>query len=250
MSGHSKWATIKHKKAAIDAKRGKAFTKIIKEITVAARMGGGDTDTNPRLRLALNNAKSANMPSDNIKRAIMKGTGELPGQIIEEIVYEGYGPGGAALYIEVMTDNKNRTVAEIRHILSRHNGNLGSVNSVSWKFERKGVILIDSKQTDEESLLALILDAGGDDLSLEGTDFQVTCDPNDLESIRKVVSDAGIEIESAEITMLPKTSVKLEGKDAEQILKMMERIEEHEDVQNVYSDFDISDEVMEKLSAE
>ncbi len=250
MSGHSKWATIKHKKAAIDAKRGKAFTKIIKEITVAARMGGGDSDTNPRLRLALSNAKSVNMPSDNIKRAIMKGTGELPGQVIEEIVYEGYGPGGAALYIEVMTDNKNRTVAEIRHILSRHNGNLGSVNSVSWKFERKGVILIDSKQTDEESLLALILDAGGEDLSIEGSQYQVTCDPNDLENVRKVISDTGITIESGEITMLPKTTVKLDGKDAEQILKMMERLEEHEDVQNVYSDFDISEELMEKLSAE
>ncbi len=250
MSGHSKWATIKHKKAAIDAKRGKAFTKIIKEITVAARMSGGDPDTNPRLRLALSNAKSVNMPSDNIKRAIMKGTGELPGQVIEEIVYEGYGPGGAALYIEVMTDNKNRTVAEIRHILSRHNGNLGSVNSVSWKFERKGVILIDAKQTDEESLLALILDAGGDDLSLEGSQYQVTCDPNDLENVRKAITDTGIAIESAEITMLPKTTVKLDGKDAEQILKMMERLEEHEDVQNVYSDFDISEELMEKLSAE
>ncbi|MBN1297309.1 YebC/PmpR family DNA-binding transcriptional regulator [bacterium] len=248
MSGHSKWATIKHKKAAADAKRGKVFTKIIKEITIAARLGGGDQSTNPRLRMAINNAKDANMPQDNIKRAVMKGTGELPGQIIEEIIYEGYGPGGVALYIEVMTDNKNRTVAEIRHILAKHNGNLGATNSVAWKFEKKGLIVVAKENNDEEKLLDLVLEAGAEDMKTEGDSFEIVTDISDLEAIRNTLKQHGIDPESAEVTMLPNTSVKVDGKHAESLLKLMEKLDDHDDVQNVYSDFDIPEEVMEQFS--
>lgn len=248
MSGHSKWHSIKHKKAAVDAKRGQLFTRIIKEITVAARLGGGDAETNPRLRMAIQNAKAANMPSDNIKRAIMKGTGELPGVVIEEVVYEGYGPGGVALYIEVMTDNKNRTVAEIRHILTKHNGNLGATNSVAWKFDKKGIIRVPKDATDEDTLMNLVLEAGAQDMTLEDDFYEVTSDPGDFETVRQTLTDADITVESAEITMLPNSTVSVDGKSAEQLLKMMEKLEEHDDVQNVYSDFDIPEDIMEKYS--
>ncbi|MCD4653942.1 YebC/PmpR family DNA-binding transcriptional regulator [bacterium] len=248
MSGHSKWHTIKHKKAATDAKRGKIFTKLIKEVTIAARMGGGDPESNPRLRMAMQNAKDANMPGDNIKRAIMKGTGELPGQVIEEIVYEGYGPGGVALYIEVMTDNKNRTVAEIRHILGKHNGNLGSTNSVAWKFERKGLIVIEADQTDEETLMDIVLEAGAEDIEEEDGSFEVITDPSDLESVRTELEKNGMKIDSAEITMLPNTMVGVGSKHAEQILKLMDKLDDHDDVQNVFSDCDIPEEVLEQFS--
>ncbi|MBN1880030.1 YebC/PmpR family DNA-binding transcriptional regulator [bacterium] len=250
MSGHSKWATIKHKKAAADSKRGKVFTKIIKEITIAARLGGGDPDTNPRLRMAIQNAKGSNMPSDNIKRAIQKGTGELPGQVIEEIVYEGYGPGGVALYIEVMTDNKNRTVAEIRHILGKHNGNLGATNSVSWKFEKKGIIVIPKDQIDEEQLLEYALDAGAQDLKTEDESYEVYTDINELEYVKDTLIAKNLVVESSNMTMVPNTTVEVDVKHAEQLLKLMDKLEDHDDVQNVYSDFDIPDDVMEKLSAE
>ncbi|HPQ39844.1 MAG TPA: YebC/PmpR family DNA-binding transcriptional regulator [bacterium] len=248
MSGHSKWHTIKHKKAAADAKRGKVFTKIIKEITIAARLGGGDPDSNPRLRMAVQNAKDANMPYDNVKRAIQKGTGELPGQVIEEIAYEGYGPGGVALYIEVMTDNKNRTVAEIRHILGKHNGNLGATNSVAWKFEKKGLIVVDTDKADEETMMDLILDAGAEDMKIEDGSFEIITDPGDFEAVRDALKEHDIMPDSAEITMLPNTSVRVEGKHAEQLLKLMEKLDDHDDVQNVYSDFDIPDDVMEQFS--
>jgi YebC/PmpR family DNA-binding regulatory protein len=250
MSGHSKWATIKHKKAAADSKRGKIFTKIIKEITIAARLGGSDPDTNPRLRMAVQNAKSANMPADNIKRAVMKGTGELPGQIIEEVVYEGYGPGGVALYIEVMTDNKNRTVAEIRHILGKHNGNLGASNSVAWKFDRKGLITLKSTDLNEEQLLELALEAGAEDLKNDDDICEIYTDAADLETVKDVLVDKGLGIDSAAITMVPNASVPVDEKHAEQILKLMDKLEDHDDIQNVYSDFDIPDEILDKLTGE
>ncbi len=249
MSGHSKWASIKHKKAAVDAKRGKIFTKIIREITIAARLGGGDVNANPRLRMAISNAKGVNMPSDNIKRAIMKGTGELPGSVIEEIVYEGYGPGGAALYIEVMTDNKNRTVAEIRHILTKHNGNLGASNSVAWKFEKKGVIYIDATKIEEDALMEIAIGAGAEDMRLEDDTFEVITNLADFETVKTALEGKKLEISRSEVTMLPKSVVKLDGKHAEQLLKMMEKLEDHEDIQNVYSDFDIPDDVMQKISS-
>ena len=248
MSGHSKWHTIKHKKAAIDAKRGKVFTKLIKEVTVAARMGGGDPDSNPRLRMAVQNAKAANMPSDNIKRAIMKGTGELPGTVIEEIIYEGYGPGGAALYIEVVTDNKNRTVAEIRHILSKHNGNLGATNSVSWKFDKKGIFLVETSTIEEDKLMEIALESGAEDVTIEDDVYQITCEPSDFEDVRNFLETASVNISSSEITMIPSTTVKVEGKHAEQLMKLMDKLEDQEDVQNVYSDFDIPEELMEQFS--
>ncbi len=250
MSGHSKWATIRHKKAAADSKRGRVFTKIIKEITIAARLGGADPDTNPRLRMAVQNAKTANMPGDNIKRAIMKGTGEMPGQVIEEIVYEGYGPGGVALYIEVMTDNKNRTVAEIRHILAKHNGNLGASNSVAWKFERKGRIIISHDNMDEEKLMELALEAGAEDLEFDDQKCEIYTATADLETVKDALSDHNLEIESAETTLVPNSTVKVEEKHAEQLLKLMSKLEDHDDIQNVFSDFDIPDEILEKFAEE
>lgn len=250
MSGHSKWATIRHKKAAADSKRGRVFTKIIKEITIAARLGGADPDTNPRLRMAIQNAKTANMPGDNIKRAIMKGTGEMPGQVIEEIVYEGYGPGGVALYIEVMTDNKNRTVAEIRHILAKHNGNLGASNSVAWKFERKGRIVINHDDMDEEKLMELALEAGAEDLEFDDQKSEIYTATADLETVKDALSEQNLEIESAETTLVPNSTVKVEEKHAEQLLKLMSKLEDHDDIQNVFSDFDIPDEILEKFAEE
>lgn len=248
MSGHSKWATTKHKKAAIDAKKGKIFSKISKELTVAARIGGGDPSGNPRLRLVMDKAKESNMPSDNIKRAIQKGTGELPGVTYEESLYEGYGPGGVAILMEIMTDNKNRTTAELRHLMTKNGGKPGESGSVSWMFNKKGYILIDKKKADEETVISLALEAGAEDVkSLEGEDnYEIITSPHDFENVKKFL-EGKIEISHAEITMLPQSYVKLEGKDAEQMARLMEALEDHEDVQNVYANFDIPDEALAKV---
>lgn len=248
MSGHSKWSTIKRKKGAIDAARGKVFTKIIKEITVAARMGGGDIESNPRLRLAVNSAKSNNMPADNITRAIKKGTGELEGVSYEEITYEGYAPGGVAIIIESMTDNRNRTVAELRHLLSKNGGNLAESGAVSWNFERKGVITVAKGGYTEDDLMNVILEAGADDMTDEDEFFEVTASLENFEPVRKAIESSalnGIKIESASLQYVPKQSVKVEGKDAESALKLINAIEDYDDVQNVYSNADIDEKVME-----
>ena len=250
MSGHSKWATTKHKKAAIDAKRGKIFTKIGKEITVAARLGGGDPDGNPRLRTAVVNAKSVSMPAENIKRAIQKGTGELPGVAYEEITYEGYGPNGVAIIIDVMTDNRNRTVAEIRHTMEKLGKGMGENGCVSWMFHKKGYIVVARAKADEEKLMGLALDAGAEDLQTEDDNFVITTPPNDFEKVKKALEDAGVPLELAEVTMLPQTYVKLEGeKEAGQMLRLVEALEDNDDVQNVYANFDIPDEVMNAVGA-
>ena len=250
MSGHSKWATTKHKKAAIDAKRGKIFTKIGKEITVAARLGGGDPDGNPRLRTAVVNAKSVSMPAENIKRAIQKGTGELPGVAYEEITYEGYGPNGVAIIIEVMTDNRNRTVAEIRHTMEKLGKGMGENGCVSWMFHKKGYIVVARAKADEEKLMGLALDAGAEDLQTEDDNFVITTPPNEFEKVKKALEDAGVPLELAEVTMLPQTYVTLEKeKEAGQMLRLMEALEDNDDVQNVYANFDIPDEVMNAVGA-
>ncbi len=249
MSGHSKWSTIKHKKGAADAKRGKVFTKLIKEITVAARLGGGDTAANPRLRMVIFKAKDANMPADNIKRAVQKGTGELPGVSYEEIVYEGYGPGGVAVLAEVLTDNKNRTVAEIRHIFSRHNGNLGETGCVSWMFQTRGLIAVDKGGVDEERLLEIVIEAGAEDLNEAGESFEVTMDPAEFENVKKAVEDTGISCIFAEVTKIPQSTVRLEGKEAEQMLKLLSALEDNDDVNAVHANFDIDDEIIERIGA-
>jgi len=251
MSGHSKWATTKHKKAAVDAKRAKTFTKIIREITVAAKAGGGDPDGNPRLRTVVLKAKEANMPADNIKKAIQKGTGELAGTVYEETSYEGYGPGGVALLIQILTDNKNRTVAEIRHMLGKNNGNMAESGAVSWMFDRKGLIAIEKSQIDEDALMSLTLDAGAEDLlSDDPSNFEVVCDPADFENVKKAVSDANITAIFSDISFIPQTSVALEGKAAGQMLRLMDLLEDHDDVQNVYANFDIPDEVLAEIAGE
>ena len=244
MSGHSKWATIKHKKAKEDAKRGKIFTKIIKEISIAARMGGGDSNSNPRLRTAVQSARAANMPLSNIEKAIKKGTGELPGVAYEEHSYEGYGPGGAAVFVEVLTDNKNRITGEVRHIFSKYNGNMGESGCVAWMFEKKGFISLDGEKTDEDSVMELALEAGADDIATEGTNIEVTTSPEDFENVKKALEDGGLPILVSEITMLPQNTIQLTGKDATTMLKLMDALEDNEDVQNVYSNFDISEEEM------
>lgn len=249
MSGHSKWAGIKHKKAKVDAQRGRVFTKLIREITVAARVGGGDPGGNPRLRTAIQAAKAVNMPADNIERAIKKGTGELEGVTYEEITYEGYGPGGVAVLVEVLTDNKNRTVGEIRKIFSRHAGNLGESGCVAFLFEKKGYIQVDAAKVDEDKLMTIALDAGAEDLQREESIFAVTAAPKDFEKVRDKVVKGGIQPLTAEITKLPKSTVKLEGKHAEQMLRLMEELEEHDDVQHVYANFDIPEEIMAALTA-
>ena len=249
MSGHSKWAGIKHKKAKVDAQRGRVFTKIIREITVAARVGGGDPGGNPRLRTAVQAAKAVNMPADNIERAIKKGTGELEGVTYEEITYEGYGPGGVAVLVEVLTDNKNRTVGEIRKILSRHGGNLGESGCVAFLFEKKGYIQVDAAKVDEDKLMTIALDAGAEDLQGEESLFAITAAPKDFEKVRDAILKSGIQPISAEITKLPKSSVRLEGRPAEQMLRLMEELEEHDDVQHVYANFDIPEEIMAALTA-
>jgi YebC/PmpR family DNA-binding regulatory protein len=248
MSGHSKWATIKRKKAVTDAKRGKAFTQIIKEITIAARMGGGDPKGNPRLRLAIDKAKASNMPADNIKRAIQKGTGELPGVQYEDVTYEGYGAGGVALIIESVTDNKNRTVSEIRHMLERHNGKLGAANSVAWMFHRKGVISVARAQYDEETLLNVILEAGADDMRMEDDVYTISTAPEQFETVRQFLEEKGIAMESAEIQFVPENLVKVDGKEAEQVLKLVDALEEHDDVQHVYANFDIDEKILAGLN--
>lgn len=246
MSGHSKWAGIKHKKAVVDARRGKVFSKISKELTVAAKMGGGNADMNPRLRLAIDKAKEVNMPSDNIKRAIQKGTGELPGTSYEETVYEGYGPGGVALMLEVMTDNKNRTVGEIRHILTKHNGNMGETGCVSWMFDKKGYILVNKTAGDEDTIMSIALDAGAEDFKNdpEEENYEIITAPEDFNRVRDFMEQKNIKLNLAEITMIPQNYVKLEEKDAGKMLKLMELLEDHDDVQNVYANFDVPDEMM------
>ena len=245
MSGHSKWASIKHKKGAADAKRGKLFTRIIKELTVAARDAGGDPDTNPRLRTVIADAKSANMPADNIKRAIRRGTGEEPGVSYEEVTYEAYGPGGAALLIECMTDNTNRAVGEIRHLLSKHNGNLGTTNSVAWMFEKHGYIVVEKAGVDEETLMAAVIEAGADDFKDEGENWEIISSPELFEEIRVAVTSAGVEPMSAQIAMLPQNLIRLEGKQAQQMIKLMDVLEDQDDVQNLWSNFDVDTKEIE-----
>lgn len=246
MSGHSKWATIKRAKGAKDAARGKLFGRLIKEITIAARDGGGDLDGNPRLRLAIDKAKAANMPNDNINRAIKRGTGEIEGVHYEEISYEGYGPGGVAFLVETITDNKNRTVAEIRHVFSKHNGNLAENGSVSWKFDRKGVISI-PKKYDEEELMLIAIEAGAEDMSVEDEHFVIVTQATDFETVKDALDGNDIEIEEAEVQMIPQNTIAVEGKDAENVLRLYEALEDHDDVQNVYADFDIDADVMESM---
>jgi len=250
MSGHSKWHSIKHKKGALDAKRGKLFTKLIREMTIAARIGGGDPDSNPRLRTAVDKAKGSNMPADNIKRAIQKGTGELEGASFEEITLEGYGPGGVALLVEGTTDNRNRTVSEIRHTLTKNGGNLGGAGSVSYMFKPKGVIAVASSKASEEKLMEIALDAGADDITTAGDFFEVLTSQGAYEAVLKALKAAGIEPDQAEVGKYADTQIALEGQKAQQMLKLMEALEDHEDVQNVWANFDISDKEMEAAAAE
>ncbi|MEA3560664.1 MAG: YebC/PmpR family DNA-binding transcriptional regulator [Candidatus Omnitrophota bacterium] len=245
MSGHSKWAGIKHKKALIDAKRGKLFSKLIKEITVAARQGGGNIDVNIRLRTAVGSAKDANMPAENIKRAIKKGTGELPGVSYEDVTYEGYGPGGVAIMLECLTDNKNRTTAEIRNIFSKKGGNLAGTGSVSWIFQRKGLIIVDKKEIEEDRLMSVILEAGAEDLRTEGDVYEIITGHTDLDKVKKVIVAKGLKYTVAELTMDPKSTVKVDGAAAKQVLGLVESLEDNDDVQHVYANFDIPDTIIE-----
>jgi YebC/PmpR family DNA-binding regulatory protein len=245
MSGHSKWHTIKHKKGAADAKRGKIFTRLIKELTVAARSGGGDPDMNPRLRTIITEAKANNMPRENIERAIRRGTGEEPGVSYEEIMYEGYGPGGVALMIQTLTDNKNRTVGEIRHLLGKYNGNLAAENSVAWMFSRKGQVVVEKQAADEEKLLNAALDAGADDMSDDGSAWEIVSAPELFEAVRDAVKSLGLEPASASVAMIPQNYVKLQGKDAQQMLRLMEALDDHDDVQHVWANFDIEEKEIE-----
>jgi YebC/PmpR family DNA-binding regulatory protein len=248
MSGHSKWHSIKHKKGAADAKRGKVFTRLIKELTVAARAGGGDPDMNPRLRTIIADAKQNNMPADNIKRAIRRGTGEEPGVSYEEAQYEGYGPGGAALIIDVLTDNKNRTAGEIRHLLEKHGGNLAAPNAVAWMFHKKGYIVVEKSRApgvDEDRLMAAVLDAGADDLQDDEDNWEVFSSPETFPAVTEAVKGLGIEPATAKVSMIPQNYVKLEGKPAQQMVRLMEGLEDHDDVQNVSSNFDISEKEIE-----
>jgi YebC/PmpR family DNA-binding regulatory protein len=249
VSGHSKWSQIKHKKANTDAKRGKIFTKIVKEISIAARLGGGDPGGNPRLRSAIESAKEVNMPHDNIKKAIMKGTGELPGVTYEESVYEGYGPAGVAIIMEVMTDNKNRTLPEIRFILSKNGGNLGETGCVSWMFDKKGYILVNKTGASEDTVMSVALDAGAEDMKNdpEEENYEIITQPEDFTTVKSAVEGAGLQVGSAEVTMLPRNYVVLDEKAAEQMLKLMDALEDHDDIQNVYANFDIPDDVADKL---
>ena len=248
MAGHSKWAQIKRKKAVTDAKRGALFARLIKEVTIAARQGGGDPDGNPRLRTAIDNAKAANMPNDNIERAIKKGTGELEGVSYEEATYEGYGPGGAAILIQVTSDNLNRTVASIRHAFSKNGGNLGEPNSVAWVFDKRGQIYLDAAKYSEEVAMEAALEAGAEDIVTEGDQHIITVQPTELHKVRRALRAAGIEAEQAEMAMIPRTSVRIEGKDAERLLKLMDALEEHDDVSKVCSNFDIDAETLAAVS--
>ncbi|MCM8785283.1 MAG: YebC/PmpR family DNA-binding transcriptional regulator [Candidatus Omnitrophica bacterium] len=248
MSGHSKWHSIKHKKMAMDARKGKIFTKIIRELMVAAKTGGPNPETNPRLRIAIEKAKSVNMPNDNIQRAIKKGSGEEGGVNYEQVTYEGYGPGGVAIFVEVLTDNKNRSASEIRSIFSRHDGNLAGAGSVSWIFERKGLIIVKKENVEEDKLMGIIIDAGADDMKTEKDTYEIITSVENFENVKKSIEQNNIQIENASITYIPKNTVHLEGKQAETLLKLLDELEESEDVQNVYANFDISDEILEKVS--
>jgi len=247
MSGHSKWSTIKHKKGAADAKRGKMFTKLIKEIMVAARFGGGDPDGNPRLRTAISAAKGVNMPKDNIERAIKKGAGELEGTHYEEFTYEGYAPGGVAVMVDIMTDNKNRTIADIRHIFSKNNGRIGETGCVSYMFLKKGLIVLEKKDVNEDRLMEIALDVGAEDVNDEGDTFEVVTDPRNFEKVKNALDKNGIKYTLAEITMVPQNTIRVEGKEAEQTLRLVEMLEDSDDVQKVYANFDIPDDVLEKI---
>ncbi len=247
MSGHSKWSTIKHKKAKVDAARGKIFTRVIRELTVAAKQGGGDPNSNPRLRTAIDAARGANMPKDNIEKAIKKGTGELPGVSYEEATYEGYGPGGVAILIEVLTDNKNRTTPEIRHLFGKYGGNLGELGCVGWIFERKGEIVIEGENLDEDALMEAAIEAGAEDVQFDDGVCMIYTAAEDFETVRQTMAESGVEITSAKLTRIPQNTVALEGKPAETMLKLMEALEEQDDAQNVYANFDIPDEVLEKM---
>ena len=248
MSGHSKWASIKHKKALVDAKRGKMFTKLIREITVAAKMGGGDPESNPRLRLAISTAKGANMPSDNIDRAVKKGTGALEGISYEEVAYEGYGPEGVAILVNCLTDNKNRTASEIRNIFSKKNGNMAGQGSVAWLFEKKGLIVISSSKANEDQLMELVLNAGADDLSKAEDKFEILTSPADFEIVKKALESAKIPFESADIHMIPKNLVPVSAANARNVLSLIEALEDQDDVQNVHANCDIPDEVMKEVA--
>ena len=247
MSGHSKWSSIKHKKGAADAKRGKIFTKLIKEITVAARMGGGDPDGNPRLRAAILAAKAENMPKENIDRGIKKGTGELEGVNYEEANYEGYGPGGVAVLLECLTDNKNRTVADVKHIFERHGGNLGEPGCVSWIFKQKGLMVLDKEAVDEEQLFNVALEAGAEDVKDEGDEFEVITDPSDFESVKEAIEGANLSYTLAEVTKIPQNMTKVEGKKAQQMVNLMQALEDHDDVSHLYANCDIPDDVLEAM---
>jgi len=248
MSGHSKWHSIKHKKAAADSKRGRIFTRLIKEMTAAARVGGGDPDANPRLRLAISTAKANNMPAENIKRAIMRGTGELPGVSYEDVNYEAYGPRGVALLMHVLTDNRNRTVAELRHILSRNGGNLGEAGCVGWMFEKKGYFVIEKSAVNEDKLLDVALGAGADDMRDDDSNFEVFASPENFYKVKSALESAGIAAAVAEISMVPSNYIKLEGKDAQTMLKLMDALEDHEDIQNVWANFDIDEAELKEAS--
>ena len=249
MSGHSKWSSIKHKKGAADAKRGRIFTKIIREISVAARAGGGDPDGNPRLRTAIAAAKAENMPKDNIERAIKKGTGELEGTHYEESVLEGYGPKGVAILVDLMTDNKNRTIAELRHAFTKYNGNIGSTGCVAWMFDKKGLISFDKEKVDEDKLMEVALDSGAEDINDEGTTLEVITDPNNFEAVKEALDKNGLQYIYAKISMIPQNTVKLNEKEAEQVLRLMEALEDSDDVQSVNANFDIPDDIMEKITS-
>ena len=248
MAGHSKWAGIKHKKAIVDAQRGKAFTKVVREITVAAKQGGGSPDGNPRLRMAISKARDVNLPKDKIEQAIKKGTGELPGVSYEETVFEGYGPGGVAILVEALTDNKNRTSAEVRNLFTKHHGNLAGAGSVSWLFHRKGYLLVNAPVSDEEKLLSIVLDHGAEDVVREGEGFAITADPQHFETVKQALADAKVPVESADLTKIPQNQVRVTGQDATRVLALVEALEEHDDVQQVYANFDIPDELLKAVA--
>ncbi len=249
MSGHSKWSTIKRKKGAKDAERGRIFTRLIREITIAAKEGGGDEESNPRLRTAIQNAKGANMPAANIEKAVKKGTGELPGVTYEEAVYEGYGPGGVAVYLETLTDNKNRTVAEIRHIFSKNGGSLGENGSVAWMFDKVGIITVPAEGATEDDLMMVALDAGAEDIENDEDAFQIKCRPTNLEDVKNALNENDIPYETAQVSMEPQNTIQVDGKQAEQLLRLMDALEEQDDVQNLYANFDIDDDVMATLNS-
>ena len=248
MSGHSKWSSIKHKKAAADAKRGKVFTKLIREISMAARAGGGDPDKNPRLRKAINDARAENMPADNIKRAVQKGTGELEGTVFEEVAYEGYGPGGVAIYVQAVTDNKNRTVSELRHIFQKNGGRIGEHGSVAWMFKRMGYIDVEKAKASEDILMDVALTAGADDLKDDGSSFEIVTTPEKYDAVLEAIKKAEIEVSASEVGFLPQNYVKVEGKEAQQVLRLVEELEDHDDVQSVSANFDIAEEEIASFS--